>query len=215
MDAEDNGQSGYYRTIARAFLERRGAPFVLSPKDQAAIGSWEERRIPLCAVLEGIERAFDGFKARGRGAKGFSLSYCERQVDAAFAQHRDRSAGKRSGKAAAGPGPDKKESARREIEKALRALPPDDAEVSRLLREALDALAGPRPDAAALERIDEGIEAVLWARATAAEKAAAEAELNRELRSRRTGGFEVLVRRQVVKAARAGRRIPHVSLFYY
>lgn len=215
MDAEDNGQSGYYRTIARAFLERRGAPFILSPKDQAAIASWEERRIPLRAVLDGIERAFDGLKARGRGARGFSLSHCERQVDAAFAQHRDRSAGKRGGKAAAGPGPDKKTGACREIEKALRALPPDDAEISRLLREALDLLAGQGPDDAELERIDEGIEDVLWDRATAAEKAAAEAELDRELRSRRTGGRDDLVRRQVVKTARAGRRVPHVSLFYY
>lgn len=215
MDAEDNGQSGYYRTIARAFLERRGAPFVLSPKDQAAIASWEERRIPLPAVLEGIERAHEALKARGRGSRGFSLTACERQVDAAFAQHRDRTAGARRGKAPAGSGPDKRERARREIEAALGTVAPDDAEVSALLREALAALAAPRPDDAALERIEAAVEALLWARATAGEKAAAEAGLRRERGSRRPGGLDELVRRQVVKAARAGRRIPHVSLFYY
>jgi len=212
MDAEDKGQSGYYQTIARAFLERRGGPFFLSPKDQSVIAAWEEKRVPLRVVLEGIGRTFDGLKARGRGTKGVSLSFCERQVEAAFAQHRDRSAGRRK---AVEPRTEKKVRARREIEKALGTLPPGDPEIARLLQAALDALTAPKLDDALLERIDAEVERILWVRAAAAEKEAAEAEVRRDFRGRRTEGLDDRVRRQVIRASRASRKIPHVSLFYY
>lgn len=214
MDAEDKGQSGYYQTIARAFLERRGAPFFLSPKDQAVVAGWEDRRIPLRVVLEGIGRTFDGLISRGRGTKGITMSFCERQVDAAFAQHRDRTAGRRRA-ATAEPRLTKQERVRREVEKALPAFSSADPEIAGLLRAALGLLAAPRPDEAALERLDAEVEGILWSRATGEEKTAAEAEVRRELRGRRPGGLADIVRRNVVKAARAGLKIPHISLFYH
>ncbi len=212
MDTEDKGQSGYYQTIAREFLARRGAPFFLSPRDQSTIASWEFRRVPLQVVLEGIGRAFDGLKTRGRGTKGVSLAFCDRQVDAARAQHLDRSAGRGN---AAGPRPGKKDRARREVEKGLRGLAPDDREMARLLEAALAVLAAPKPDEAALERIDAEVEELLWGRATGPEKGEAEAEARKGLRGRRPEGLEAMVRRQVVKESRDGRKIPHVSLYYY
>jgi hypothetical protein len=212
MNSEDSGQSGYYQTIAREFLKRRGAPLLLSPRDQAVIAAWEEKRVPLDIVLEGIGRTFDGLRTRARGTRGVSLAFCERQVEAALAQHRDRSAGRRS---AAGPRPDKREKALKEVEKARRGLPSDDREVARLLDAAMAVLAAPEPDEAALERIDAEVEEVLWSLATDPERSAAEAEARKELPGRRPAGFEAAVRRKVVKTARAGRRIPHVSLFYY
>jgi hypothetical protein len=212
MDTEDKGQSEYYQTIAREFLARRGAPFFLSPRDQSAIASWESRRIPLQVVLEGIGRAFDGLKTRGRGTKGVSLAFCDRQVDGALAQHLDRSAGRGS---AAGPRPGKKDRARREIEKGLHGLAPDDREIARLLETALTVLAAPRPDEAALERIDAEVEKLLWGRATGPEKGAAEDAARKGLCGRRPEGLEAMVRRQVVKESRVGRKIPHVSLYYY
>jgi len=93
MNSQNGGQSGYYQTIAREFLRRRGAPLLLSPRDQAVIAAWEEKRVPLDVVLEGIGRTFDGLRIKGRGSRGVSLLFCERQVEAALAQHRDRSAG--------------------------------------------------------------------------------------------------------------------------
>ncbi|OGD20138.1 MAG: hypothetical protein A2Y70_04955 [Candidatus Aminicenantes bacterium RBG_13_64_14] len=212
MDTEDKGQSGYYQTIAREFLARRGAPFFLSPRDQSAIASWESRRVPLRVVLEGIGRAFDGLKTRGRGTKGISLAHCDRQVDDALAQHLDRSAGRRN---TAGPRPRKKDRARREVEKGLHGLAPDDREIARLLEAALEILDAPKPDEAALERIDSEVEELLWGRATGSEKGAAEAEARKGLRGRRPEGIEAMIRRQVVKELRAGRKIPHVSLYYY
>jgi hypothetical protein len=212
MDTEDKGQSGYYQTIAHELLARRGPPFFLSPRDQSTIASWESRRVPLRVVLEGIGRAFDSLKTRGRGTKGVSLAYCDRQVDAALAQHLDRSAGRGN---TAGPRPGKKDRARREVEKGLHGLAPDDREMARLLEAALAALAAPKPDEAALERIDAEVEELLWGRATGPEKGAAEAEARKGLRGRRPEGLEAMVRRQVVKKSRDGRKIPHVSLYYY
>jgi len=212
METEDKGQSGYYQTIAREFLARRGAPFFLSPRDQSAIASWESRRVPLQVVLEGIGRAFEGLKTRGRGTKGISLAFCDRQVDAAMAQHLDRAAGRGN---AAGPRPGKKDRARREVEKGLHGLAPDDREIARLLEAALEILDAPKPDEAALERIDSEVEELLWGRATEQEKRAAAAEVRKGLRGRRPEGLEALIRRRVVKESRVGRKIPHVSLYYY
>ena len=212
MDTEDKGQSGYYQTIARELLARRGAPFFLSPRDQSTIASWESRRVPLQVVLEGIGRAFDGLKTKGRGTKGVSLAFCDRQVDAALAQHLDRSAGRGH---AAGLRPGKKDRARREVEKGLHGLAPDDWEIARLLKAAIAVLAAPKPDEAALERIDAEVEELLWGRATGPEKGAAEAEARKRLRGRRPEELETMVRRQVVKESRDGRKIPHVSLYYY
>ncbi|HPW17203.1 MAG TPA: hypothetical protein PLP83_02350 [Candidatus Aminicenantes bacterium] len=199
MTEDDKDRRGYYQAIARAFLERRGAPFLLSPRDQALIASWEARRIPLRVVLEGIGRTFDGLRSRGRSARGVPLGRCEKQVDEAFAQHRDRGAGGRGPAAAAGR-PDKAARVRREIEKALEGPAGEDAEVAVLLRRALDVLGAGRPDEAALERTEEDIEELLWVRAAAAEGAAAE---------------DAAGRRLAVRAARAALRVPHVSLFYH
>jgi hypothetical protein len=214
MTEDDKDRSGYYQSIARAFLERRGAPFLLSPRDQALIAGWEARRIPLRVVLEAVGRTFDELRSRGRATRGIPLSRCERHVDQAFAQHRDRGAGSR-GPAGAAAMPAKPARARKEIEKALQGPAAGDPEIAALLRGAVAALEGSGPDEAELERIDSRIEELLWARSTAAEKAAAEEEARREMRGRPRAELDAAVRRLVVKAARAGRRIPHVSLFYH
>lgn len=220
-----SAQSGYYQEIARAFLKRRGGGLVLSPKDQAAIAAWEEKRVPLDAVLEGIERAFDWLKARGRSTRSVPLSFCDRSVEAAFAQHRDRAAGRRKTVEAA-PRAGKPDKARREVAQAFEALDPADAAMKRLLEEAKAHLAAAQPDEAALERIDAEIEALLWAGATEAEKAAAAAETMKTLKGRAAvrghapgtcspAESDDTLRRVVVQAARARRRIPYVSLHYY
>jgi hypothetical protein len=213
MDS-DREQSGYYQEIARVFLARRGGALLLSPKDLSTIAAWEEKRIPLDAVVEGIGRTFEGLKARGRATRTVSLAFCDRQVEAAFDQHRDRAAGRRTDPGA-GAGTDKAAKVRGEIDRALGTLPAGDLEMKRLFRKALEAIAGSGPDPAALERIDAEIEEALWSGATAAEKAAAESESLKAHRGRKPAGFEDTVRRRAVMAARARRRLPHVSLHYY
>jgi hypothetical protein len=214
MDEDKSGQSGYYREIARALLERRGGAFFLSPKDQAMIAAWEDKRIPLGVVLEGVARTFERLRARKAGTRAVSLSFCEREVEAAFAQHRDRAAGRRK-VSGAPPRSNKEEKARREIAKAVEALPAGDSGLKRLLEKALAVLAAPGADPAALEGIDAEIEETLWAEATAAERAAAETEVRKGLKGGKTSGLEDMVRRRAVLTARASRRVPHVSLYYY
>lgn len=215
MTDDDKDRSGYYQSIARAFLERRGAPFLLSPRDQALIAAWEARRIPLRVVLEAIGRTFDDLRRRGRSPRGVPLGRCERQVDEAFAQHRDRGAGGRAPAAAAGKSV-KPGRAREEIGKALEGPAARDRELAALFRAALAALDAPSgPDEAALERIEAEIEERLWAGASDADKAAAAAEARREFRGRAAAQIEAASRRLVVKAARAARRVPHVTLFYH
>jgi hypothetical protein len=214
MMDDQSAQSGYYQEIARAFLERRGGALVLSPKDQAAIAVWEEKRIPLKVVLEGVGRTFDSLKSRGRDTRSLSLAFCDREVEAAFAQHRDRAAGRRKTLETA-PRLAQKEVARQEIAKALAALPAGEPEVRRLLVAALEALAAPQPDETALEEIDAGIDEALWAAAADAEKARAAAEARKALKGRSPSGLEDTVKRLVVKAARTRRRLPPASLHYY
>lgn len=213
MDS-DKEQSGYYQEIARVFLDRRGGALLLSPKDLSTIAAWEEKRIPLDAVVEGIGRTFEALRARGRAIKTVSLAFCDRQVEAAFDQHRDRAAGRRADPGA-GAGTGKAAKVRREIARALETLADGDLEMRRLLQAAFEALAAPRPDPAALERIDAEIEEALWAGATAAEKARAETESLKAHKGRRPAGFEDTVRRRAVMAGRARRRLPHVSFHYY
>lgn len=212
--ANEREQGGYYREIARVFLARRGGALLLSPRDAAVIAAWEAERVPLDAVLEGIARTFEGLKARGRATRTITLAFCDREVEAAFAQHRERAAG---GRRAAPPAPskDKASRVRREIERVLGGLPAVDIPLERLLRRALEALSGAAPDQAALERLDAEIEAALWTGATDAEKAAAEAEALTAHKGRRPAGFDDTVRRRAVMAARARLRVPHVSLHYH
>ncbi|MEN6561733.1 MAG: hypothetical protein ABFD52_13265 [Acidobacteriota bacterium] len=212
---DDSSPGGYYREIARAFLGRRGGSLLLSPKDQAAIAAWEADCIPLRVVIEGLDRTFDDLRSRGRASRSVSLAFCDRRVRAAFAQHRDRAAGRRRPAAGAAPGPDKRELARREIGQALEALPAAEAGLRSLLRDALGVLAGERADRDELERIDAAIEEALWAGTTPSDRAAAEAEARQASRGRTTAVRADEVRRRAVMAARARRRVPHVSLHYY
>jgi hypothetical protein len=226
MMDDRSAKSGYYREIARVFLARRGGALVLSPRDQAAIAGWEEERIPLAVVLEGIGRTFEALKARRRDTRSIPLTLCSRDVEAAFSQHRDRAAGRRNGPEGTAPRPAKKDVARREIAEALEGLDPGEAGIRGLLQSALDALAGARPDEAVLEKIDTEIEEALWTGATAEERTEAAAEAKKTPKDRPAGrgrvpgalpaaGLDDAVRRLVVKSARARRRIPHVALHYY
>jgi hypothetical protein len=212
---DDSAQNGYYREIARAYLGRRGGPLLVSSKDQAVIAAWETDRVPLGVVLEGIGRAFDDLWARGRATRSISLVFCDRAVRAAFAQHRDRAAGRAKPPAAVAGRTDKRELARREVAQALAALPAAEAAMKGLLIEALGLLDRDRPDPEALERLDAAIAEALGNAATEAEKAAAAAEAGKALRGRPQAGLDETIERLVVKAVRARRRVPHVSLHYY
>jgi hypothetical protein len=209
----DQAQSGYYQAIAREFLRLRGAPFFLSPKDIAVVAGWEEEGVPLEVVLEGVGRAFESGRGPSRGRKGFTVAHCQAQVRKAMAQHVDRAAGRRRREAK--PRSEKSARARSEAEAFLRRLPPGDDALRSLYEAAIGLLARPSPDEAALERIDDDVDAALWDRSSRDERDALKRRMTRDLAGKSGADATTAVRTRLVKASREGLRIPYVSLFYY
>jgi hypothetical protein len=70
----------YFQQIEDAFRAGKGAPLVLSPTDWQLIAAWYKTRIPLAAVLIGIERSFKNFRCRYLGDRIRSLHYCAPEV---------------------------------------------------------------------------------------------------------------------------------------
>jgi hypothetical protein len=73
----------YFTEIEEHFQRRRGSLLLLSTLDWALIETWREAGIPLAAVLQGIDAAFDKYdarknKARIRRVNG--LAYCVQAV---------------------------------------------------------------------------------------------------------------------------------------
>jgi hypothetical protein len=77
----------YFTEIEEHFQRRRGSLLLLSTIDWALIETWREAGIPLAAVLQGINAAFDKYdarknKARVRRVNG--LAYCAQEVVSAM-----------------------------------------------------------------------------------------------------------------------------------
>jgi hypothetical protein len=205
-------QSDYYQTIAREFLRRRGAPFFLSPRDLDLIASWEERRVPLDVVLEGLGRAFDVVRDRSRGTRRLGLPFCRVQVEKALAQHLDRKAG---GRVSARPRSDKRVMARASAETLLHSLPAEEKELSVQFRKALEVLRSASPDEDSLERIDAEVDGLLVASASAEDFEEAKRRVLTEFPGRSREETEAMVRTRLVQRLRVERKIPYVSLFHY
>jgi hypothetical protein len=208
----EQAQNEYYQGIAREFLRRRGAPFLLSPRDVAVIAEWEKNGVPLGVVIEGIGRAFDGTRDRSRGTKGFSLSFCDSQVRKALAQHADRAAG---GRKAPAPRSAKVDKVRKETARCLRSLPPGDGELRSLFEAASGLLAREAPDEEALEKIDDQADAVLWGRVPGSERDGLKRQMAGQLAGRDAAEVEAAARTRLIKSSRQKKKIPYVSLFYY
>ena len=75
----------YFTEIEQRFQQRRGSLLMLSTIDWALIETWREAGIPLEAVLQGIDSAFDKYDARGqrssaRQRKINGLAWCSQGV---------------------------------------------------------------------------------------------------------------------------------------
>jgi len=78
----------YFTEIEEHFQRARNSGlFLLSPLDWAMIETWKEAGIPLEAVLKGIDRAFEKWRARKIKTRRInSLAYCAQEVLAAAQQ---------------------------------------------------------------------------------------------------------------------------------
>jgi aminoglycoside/choline kinase family phosphotransferase len=79
----------YFTEIEEKFRKCRAEAVLLSPLDWALVESWKEQGFPLEAVLAGIERSFEKFKAGKRSyRKVNSLAYCSQEVFRAVEESR-------------------------------------------------------------------------------------------------------------------------------
>jgi len=79
----------YFTEIEEQFRKCRSEPVLLSPLDWALVESWKDQGFPLAAVLLGIERSFEKFKAGKRSyRKVNTLAYCSQEVFRAVEESR-------------------------------------------------------------------------------------------------------------------------------
>lgn len=83
----------YFTEVEEQFQRRRGR-IHLSPLDWALIELWKDSGIPLAAVLQGIDAAFDKYEQRrSRSQKVNSLAYCAQAVMAAAEEMKEAAVG--------------------------------------------------------------------------------------------------------------------------
>ncbi len=71
----------YFTEIEEYFWKKRGTALLVSTLDWALIDSWKESKIPIEAVLRGIDRSFEKHDKRKHKSRSVnSLSYCQQAV---------------------------------------------------------------------------------------------------------------------------------------
>jgi hypothetical protein len=206
-------QSRYFQEISRAFLDLRGAPFLLSSKDIMTVSTWEETGIPLRIVLEGVRRAFEKYRLRHAGSRRiFSLSFCQAEVERAFAEFRDRGVGRERLR---GSRAEKAGKARIEIERFLQAVPPEAGYLTDVFRQALTALSRRAPREEDVEKLEEKVDELILRGVSEEDREAARRQVEKEFAGRSRQEQERILGLQLVKRAREKYRIPRLSLFYY
>lgn len=83
-ELESSDEHLYFLAIEKVFIDERGAPLYLSPKDWLVARAWYEAGIPLEWVERTIRELFEKRRARGTDDKLVSLGYCRRSVEAAW-----------------------------------------------------------------------------------------------------------------------------------
>ena len=208
-------RSGYYQTIAKVFIELRGAPFFLSSKELDMVRQWEERGIPLRVVLEGIKGSFDRpGRCHGKRRKPYTLDHCNSFVLRAFNLYRDRCVGGKNAKAS---GEEKRWGTKilREVERFLADLPEELHTLRPIFSELQEKLSRGEATEEELEKAEEAIERLIEECLSAAQIRTISAEIRAEFGKIRGDKFNEIFRIKVLKAKREKHKIPHVSPFYY
>ena len=84
---ESSPENLYFLAIEKVFIEQRGAPLYLSPKDWRVALQWYQDEIPLEWVERTLCEIFEKRRAKGTVDKVVSLGYCKRSVQAAWKRH--------------------------------------------------------------------------------------------------------------------------------
>lgn len=212
MEKKERARNRYFQEIAHEFLKSRGAPFFLSSKDLDLIAAWEKMGIPLRVALEGMERAFESYKAKPvAGQKILSLAFCKNQVLRAFEQYKERKVGAPK----KGNERDRKQKRiKEEVQKFLRDIPPTLSYLNDIYAQALKVLSRGKVDEEELERMEEEIEELLFKSCPQEEKERVKKEMLEKLPHRNEEFFSIYKTR-LVKFLRETHKIPYISFFYY
>lgn len=81
-------EASYGTRVEDAFIEERGTPFFLVPKDWQLIRGWREGGVPSDTVIRAVRGAFEKKRARGDVSKISSLSYCANAVEVLWEMER-------------------------------------------------------------------------------------------------------------------------------
>lgn len=211
MNKKDSNSEQYYQTIARLLFRLRGAPFILSAREIGVIEEWEQNRIPLNTVLEGIRSAYEHFRKKGT-QKNFNLAFCQRFVTTAFHGHRERKIGKRS---SIKNGSDKVKTVRQEVKKFIDHIPEQVSFLKTPYLEILDDLSLNKIDEESLEKKDEQIDQMLIENASPDEMEKYRQKARDDFRVTQESDKDHIAQKKLIKSLRERYRIPYVSLFYY
>ena len=212
MGKNEKARQVYYQTIARYLFELRGAPFFLSPREMEALGRWEEKGIPLEAILDGLKLAYERFRKKPGGRKKLTLVFCEPQVLQSFDQHQERRVGTRRSVFSQD---EKFSRLQHVVTEFLDAFPDEIRSLHDLFLQVAAELAGGDCNEERLEQYDLKVEDLLLDFASSQEKEASASELKAEYPVQDREELERLVRIKLVKNFRDRYKIPHLSLFYY
>lgn len=208
----ESEQGHYYQTIARHFLLHARSPFLLSARDFQAIAKWESQEIPLSVILEGIEAALKRKKPQP-GFRRVSLAGCDREVQKAFQQFKERRVGRSQPLSLT----DKKKKVLQAVEAFLQNFPEALLPLKPLFSRAASVLKDMEAEIreAKLEELEEEIELALTKLATHEEKKAVEVWLQEEWRGFGAQPEEEIIKTALVKYLRQKYRIPHLLTCYY
>lgn len=141
-----------------------------------------------------------------------ALSFCDSEVMRAFGEYRERKVGRFSKVVTRD---EKRKKARAEIERFLRALPPEVSTVKAICTEALCLLSDKAVAEEALEKLEEKLEGLLFQAVPERDRAAIQKLVQAEFKGRPREELEEISRLRLVKMWREKHKIPHLSLFYY
>ena len=140
----------YFTEIEEYFWKKRGAHLLVSPLDWAIMETWQKAGVPLEAVLQGIDRAFESYQRsrRGAGKPLKSLAYCTDAVLETAEEKQEAAAGAQAPRNSARAEPFSREEVRDYVQKNVGRLQKAAAQcagaqpaVSTMLREVAQSLA--------------------------------------------------------------------------
>jgi hypothetical protein len=213
MEKEEEERGYYYRAIARHLILRRGAPFLLSPREIDLIARWEAASIPLPVVLEGIDRSVERMKKKKRFLASFSLLLCDGEVQRAYAQHRERLVGGSRRIQVK----EKHNEILKAVEKFLAELPASLTSLKPIFLQALEAIRledkGAREKQ--LEDLEEALEEKLVEAASEEERQEVRAWIDREFPGVTGPEKEEIFKTALIKFMGEKYRVPHLLTCYY